>query len=150
MSISDDLLKKTEARIRRQEMPTPEYDAVWKSNRRSKLDESAEKIIAPAPPANLVITRPESFSFQEIEGFFFKKNISSKAVELEKQNPFQDVQSSNNAGNVVQTTASQFNNVNGAGVLFASNGAPESLSDKSGEMRSLLQQNNWSRRPLMA
>lgn len=147
MSISDDLLKKTAASIRWQERVAPDYDTVWESDKRGKSDESAKKMIAPAPPANLVITRPESFSFQEIEGFFFKRNISSKAVELERQNPFQDVQPSNNAGNVVQAAASQFNDVNGAGVLFASNGAPESLSDQSAEMRSMLQQNNWSRRP---
>ena len=149
MSISDYLLKETRARMLRQAMTSPEYDAVWKNNGRGKPEEPVEKIVAPASPPNLVITRPESFSFQEIEGFFFKRNAPSKAGELERQNPFQDARPGSNAENVVQATASQFNDVNGAGVLFASNGAPDSLSDQSGEMRSLLQQDSWSKRPLM-
>lgn len=151
MSISDDVLKKAKESLLWREMISPEYNGVGaKKNGDVNTGGPAGKIAPAAPPANLVITKAEIFSFQEINGFFFKRNVlGNKDAALEKQNPFQDVQLRNGVENVVQSTALQFNDVNAMSTLLASNGAPESLSDRSGEMRSLLQENSLRSRPLM-
>jgi hypothetical protein len=151
MSISDDLLKKAKESLLWREMMSPEYYGVGsKKDGDVNTGEPAGKIVPAAPPANLVITKPESFSFQKIDGFFFKRNVlGDKDAALEKQNPFQDVPPGDGVENVVQSTALQFDDVNGVSTLLASNGAPESLSDRSGEMRSLLQENSLRSRPLM-
>jgi len=151
MSISADLLKKAKESLLWREMISPEYYGTG-ANKDSDVNtgEPAGKVVPAAPPANLVISKPESFSFQEINGFFFKRNVlSNKDAALEKQKPFQDVPPSNGLGNVVQSTVLQFNDANAVSTLLASNGAPESLSDRSGEMRSLLQENSLRSRPLM-
>ncbi|MFL6719848.1 MAG: hypothetical protein ACJ8G3_26175 [Burkholderiaceae bacterium] len=153
MSDPDYLIRKareSESALLR-EMVSREYDVSLQKNGEIKPDDPAGKIVPAAAAANLVITRTENFSFKEIEGFF-KKNVSTKAADLEKQNPFQPLQPfqrKDGTGNVVQSTALQFNEGNGAGVLFASNGAPESLSGQSGETRSMPQQNGWGNRALM-
>jgi hypothetical protein len=149
MSSANYLIRKAEESILWRELMSREYDIASQKNQGIKPDDPAEKIVPAPPPANLAITRPESFSFQEIERFFFKKNVPGKVADLEKQSPFQEVQPKDGAANVVQSTALQFNDINGTGVFFASNGAPESMPGQSGEMRSLLQQNGWSNRPLM-
>ena len=154
MSDPDYLNRKARESALLREMMSREYDVSLQKNGEIKPDDPVAKIVPAAAPANLVITRTENFSFKEIEGFlfFFKKNVSTKVADLEKQNPFQPLQPfqpKDGTGNVVQSTALQFNDVNGAGVLFASNGAPESLSDQSGETRSMLQQNGWGNRQLM-
>lgn len=113
------------------------------------VKDAAGKIVSLAAPASFLVPRPESFSLQEVEGFLFKKNVLRKDVEREEQDPSQPEQPKDGAGNVVQSTVLQFNDVSGTGALFASNGAPESLSDQPGNMRSLLQQNRGSNRPLM-
>lgn len=151
MSISDDLLKKARESLLWREMILPEYYGVGaKKNGDANTGEPAGKIAPTAPPASLAIMKPESFSFREINGFFFKRNVlGNKDAVLEKQNPFQDVPPRDGVENVVQSTALQFNDVNGVSTLLASNGAPESLSDRSGEMLSLLQENSLRSRPLM-
>nr|WP_217344815.1 hypothetical protein [Noviherbaspirillum sp. L7-7A]MBV0879002.1 hypothetical protein [Noviherbaspirillum sp. L7-7A] len=151
MSISADLLKKTKESLRWLEMISPDYYGVGpKKDVDGNTGEPVRKIVPAAPPANLVITEPEIFLFQEINGFFFKRNVlGNKDAALEKQKPFQDVPPSNGVGNVVQSTALQFNDVDAVSALLASNGAPESLPDRSGEMRSLLQENGLRNRPLM-
>jgi hypothetical protein len=153
MSISDDLLKKAKESLLWREMISPEYYGTG-ANKHDDVNTGlpAWKIVPAAPPANLVITKPESFlfQFQEINGFFFKRNVlRNKDADLEKQKPFQDVPQKDGLGNVVQSTALQFNDVNAVSTSLASNGAPESLSDRSGEMRSLLQENSLRSRPLM-
>lgn len=151
MSSSDDLIRKAKEANLLREMMLPEYDVGLKNNasQDGNTGEPARKTVPAAPPANLVITKPESFSFLEIERFLFKRDVAGKSAALEKQNPFQEVLPKDGAGNVVQSTALQFNDVNGASMFFASNGAPESLSEQSGEVRSLLQENSLRSRPLM-
>lgn len=132
-----------------QKIPVQEVDAAWIGDRYTKPGQPAENTVPVAPSASLVITRPESFSFQEIEGFLFKRNIAGKPMSSEGKILPQEADQGVIPGNGVQSTASQFSRLNGAGVVFASDGAPESLSDQAGEMRSLLEKNNWSKRPLM-
>lgn len=147
------LIEKAEEVLLLREMMARQYDLDSQRNGNIKPADPAGRIVpatVPAPaPASLGITKPENFSFQEVEGFFFKKNVSRRAVELENPGSFQQVQPKDGAGNVVQGTALQFNDVNGTSVFFASSGAPESLADQSGKMRSPLQQDSWSKRPLM-
>lgn len=149
MPSSDDWIKKAEESALLREMVLREYDAVSQRYGDAKVNDPPGKIVPLAAPASLVVPRPESFSLQEIEGFFFKKNVVRKDAEREKQEPFQQVQPKDGAASVVQSAALQFNDANGTGVFLASNGAPESLPDQSGNMRSLLQQNSGSNRPLM-
>lgn len=142
--------------IRKAEEETP-----WRELKLRKYDVDAEKrqdaapgdrpgdMVPPAAAANLVITRPDSFSLSNIEKFLFRRNVPEKPLDPENLNPFQEVQAKDGAASVVQSTALQFTDVNGTGALFASNGAPESLSDKTGEMRSLLEPNAWRNRPSM-
>ena len=148
---SDDSIRKANEANRWREMTLREYGIGL--DRSISQDENtggpAGKTVPAAPFANLAIVKPESFSFLEIEKFLFKRDVPGKSTALEKQNPFQEVLPKDGAGDVVQSTASQFNDVNGASTVFASNGAPESLSAQSGEVRLLVQENSLRSRPLM-
>ncbi|WP_194712196.1 hypothetical protein [Noviherbaspirillum soli] len=146
MSSFNYLIRNADEAMPWREMKLREYDVDSERKQDGKPDDPAGKIVPAAPTANLVITRPDSLSLANIESFFFKINVSGKLADLENPNPFQQAQAKDGAANVVQSTALQFNDVNGAGVLFASNGAPESLSDRSDEMRSLLEQNSLRNR----
>jgi len=145
MSSSNYLVRKAEEVMLRREMMAREYDVNSERNQGIKPDEPARKMVPAAAFANLVITRPDLPSFVKIQTFPSGHKVSDKPADLENPNPFQQAQAKDGAANVVQSTALQFNDVNGAGVLFASNGAPESLPDKSGEMRLLLEQNGRHR-----
>ena len=149
MSSFNYLIRKAEEAMPWREVKLREYDVDLEKKQDSQPDDPAGKIVPAAPTANLVITRPDSFSLSNIEKFLFRRNVSDKPVDSESLNPFQEDQAKDGAANVVQSTALQFNDVNGTGALFASNGAPESLSDQAGEMRSLLEQNGWRNRPSM-
>lgn len=148
MSSSNPLVRKAEEVMLWRERVFQEYDVDSEKNQGIKRDDPARKMV-PAAPANLIITRLDSFSLPNVDKFFFKKSVPDKAADLENPNPFQEAQAEDGTANVVQSTALQFNDVNGAGVLFASNGAPEFLSDQSGEMRQLLEKNR-RHRTLMA
>lgn len=148
---SDDSIRKANEANRWREMTLQEYGIGL--GRSIGQDENTGgpvgKTVPAAPSANLAIVKPENFSFLEIEKFLFKRDVPGKSTALEKQNPFQEVLPKDGAGDVVQSTASQFNDVNGASTVFASNGAPESLSAQSGEVRLLAQENSLRSRPLM-
>jgi hypothetical protein len=135
------LVRQSEEVIRQREMMSQEYDVGSKRNQDAKPDGLLKKIVSAVPLENLVITQPDDLSFLNINKFFFNANVADRAVDLKNPNPFKESQAKDGATNVVQSAALQFNDVNGAGVLFASNGAPESLSDQAGDMRLLVEQN---------
>lgn len=135
------LVRQAEEVIRQREMMSQEYDVGSKRNQDAKPDGLFRKIVPAAPTENLLITRLDEFSLANVNKFFSKISVADRAVDLENPNPFKDSQAKDGATSVVQSAALQFNDVNGAGVLFASNGAPESLSDQAGDMRLLVEQN---------
>lgn len=149
MSILDYLIRESKDSLALRSMPIQEVDAAWIGDRYRMPGPPAEEKAPVVPSASLVITRPESFSFQEIEGFLFKRNIADKPANPQGEAQPQEAGQGTRPGNVVQSTALQFSRVNGAGVLLASDGAPESVPGQAGEMRSLLEKNNWSKRPLI-
>lgn len=147
MSSFNYLVGKAEEAMSWREMKLREYDVDSEKKQEGKPEGLAEKIVPAAPTANLVIARPDSFSLSNMEKFLFRRNVLDKPVDPESLDPFEEVQAKDGAANVAQSTALQFNDVNGAGALLASSGAPESLSDQAGEMRLLLEQNGWRNRP---
>lgn len=149
MFIANFPMKESEDSVSLQNIAVQEVDAAWIGERYTKPGQPAEKTEPVALASSLVIARPESFSFQEIEGFLFKRNITGKPATPKGGVLLDEAHQGVIPGNVVQSTALQFSRLNGAGVVFASDGAPESLSDQAAEMRSLVENNSWKRRPLI-
>lgn len=99
--------------------------------------------------ASLTVIRPESFSFQQIEKFFFKKNILDKPASLETPASSRDWAWADSASQAVESPVRQFSDATSDSLLFASDGAPESVPDRADDMRSLLQPQGWNKPRLM-
>lgn len=111
--------------------------------------EAANAVAAGAPSAGLVITRAESFPFQD----FLSKKIGAAARTraMEDDRGLSDLALAGVVAGAVASTASQFSETGGRDVSLSPSSAPDSLSDQSGSLQSLLRgQENRERRSFIA
>lgn len=130
-----------------QPLPAPAGNAGWPSA--WQVVPVGTDVGAVRSSSNLTVIRPESFSFQQIEKFFFKKNILDKPASLETPASSRDWAWADPASQTVESPVRQFNDAISDSLLFASDGAPESVPDRADDMRSLLQPHGWSKPRLM-